>query len=131
MAFKGLCAYVFKCCRNSPLHSMTLKSGIMVIQHWMVSSCLTHGQFLMRLQRENWVTGGLTLVNKSSLPRLDTDILTGYDATIQDGISALLRTDEEFRSKFQDLLDGKKIDIIIDNLVYASFVPFLSSPKHG
>ncbi len=57
----------------------------------------------------DWWTDSGNII-KSSLPRLDTDLLTGYDATIQDGIGALLRSDEDFRTKCQDL-DGKKIDI--------------------
>jgi hypothetical protein len=85
----------------------------------------------MRLQREHWATGGPTLVIKSSLTCLDADLLTGYDTTIQGSIIALLESDGDFRTKCQDLLDGKTIDINIDDLVYSSFVPFLSSPKHG
>jgi len=103
----------------------------MVTQRGMVPSCLTHGRFLTRLQRENWATGGLSLVIKFSLPRLDTDLRAGYDKTIQGAIIAFLDSDEDFRTKCQDLLDGKTIDISIENLVYSSFVPFLSSSKHG
>jgi hypothetical protein len=103
----------------------------MVIQHWMISSCLTHGRFLTRLQRENWATGGLSLVIEFSLPRLDTDLLAGYDKTIQGSIIALLDSDEDFRSKCQDLLHGETIDISIEDLDHSSFVPFPSSPKHG
>ena len=125
-----MCAYVFICRRKSPSYSTTLKSGIMVIQRWMVPSCLIHGRFLC-LQRENWATGGLSLVIKISLPRLDTDLLAGYDKTIQGSIIMLLDSDEDFRTKCQDLLDGETIDISVEDLVYSSFVLFLSSPKHG
>ena len=104
-AWQYVCLCAFICRRKSPSYSTTLKGGIMVTQRGMAPSCLTHGRFLTRLQRENWATGGLSLVVKFSLPRLDTDLLAGYDKAIQGRIIALLDSDEDFRTKYQDLLD--------------------------
>jgi len=93
---------------------------------------MDHGRFLTCLQRENWATGGPSLVIKLSSPCLDTaNLLAGYDTTIQGGIITLLDSDGDFRTKCQNLLDGDTIDISIEDLVYSSFVPFLSSPKHA
>ena len=48
-----------------------------------------------------------SLVIKFFLPHLDTDLLAGYDKAIQGAIIALLDSDEDFRTKFQDILDGR------------------------
>ena len=95
--------------------------GTRLFNPWSVSCALIEGEL-----REWWTESGI----KSSFPHLDAYLVTGYDATIQDRIAALLDSDEDFRSKCQDLLNGEKINVKLD-CIYSPFVLYISSPKHG
>ena len=85
------------------------------------------GRFPMPSPRENWLRGGTNRVNSFSLPQIETDLVGGYDATIQARVIELLGSDYEFRAQCQTLLNGNEIDIKIRDIDYASFVVLLSS----
>ncbi len=57
-----------------------------------------------------------------------TDLVGGYDATIQARVIELLGSDYEFRAQSQTLLNGDEIKITIRDIDYALFVVLLSSP---
>jgi hypothetical protein len=77
----------------------------------------------MHSHGENWVYGGENLVIRFSLPSLDTNIVAGCDVAIQDRITNLLSTDNDFCDKCQTLLGGDTINIEIQtDMSYESCV---------